>query len=111
MATVSGTSETVLTDLTGRTLYYRISDTRTKVTCGPGACAATWPPILAPASGSPTSATPIPGTLEVFNGVNGNQVTYEGHPLYTYKADASGQALGQGVDGFQVVTPGLAAAL
>jgi predicted lipoprotein with Yx(FWY)xxD motif len=111
MATVSGKSETVLTDLSGHTLYYSMSDTRTKVTCGPGACAGTWPPVMGPASGSPTSATPLPGTLEVFNGVNGNQVTYEGHPLYTYKPDAPGQALGQGVGGFQVVTPGIAAAM
>jgi predicted lipoprotein with Yx(FWY)xxD motif len=111
MATVSGKSETVLTDLTGHPLYYRTSDTSTKVTCGPPDCAGTWPPIMAPASGSPTSATPLPGTLTVFNGVNGNQVLYNGHPLYTFRPDAPGKAGGQGVGGFFVVTPGLSASM
>jgi hypothetical protein len=39
---------------------------------------------------------------------NGRQVTYNGHPLYTFADDTAGQVTGQGVQDFFVATPGLA---
>ena len=49
--------------------------------------------------------------LTVFAGPNGNQVLYNGHPLYSWARDtAAGQATGQGIGGFLVATPDLAAA-
>jgi predicted lipoprotein with Yx(FWY)xxD motif len=107
-ATVSGASTTVLTDGKGMTLYYKTSDTATSVTCT-GGCAAAWPPLLLP-SGTPTGSSAVTGTLTVFAGANGSQVLYNGHPLYTWSMDsAAGQATGDGVGGFKVATPGLAA--
>ena len=44
----------------------------------------------------------------MLNDVNGQQVTYNGHPLYTFVDDHAGQVTGQGVQGFLVATPGLA---
>ena len=35
------------------------------------------------------------------------QVTYNGHPLYTFASDDAGQVTGQGVQNFFVATPGL----
>jgi predicted lipoprotein with Yx(FWY)xxD motif len=53
----------------------------------------------------------LPGQLTVLSGANGNQVLYNGHPLYTYSKDGdAGNALGQGVGGkWFVATPDLAA--
>jgi predicted lipoprotein with Yx(FWY)xxD motif len=107
-ATVAGASTTVLTSSQGLTLYYRTADTATSISCT-GGCAANWPPVLL-ASGTPTGSTAVTGSLTVFAGPNGNQVLYNGHPLYRWIMDsAPGQATGQGVGGFKVATPGLAA--
>jgi len=55
-ATVGGKSETILTDTRGMTLYYFTSDSDTSVACTKdNGCTATWSPLLAPASGAPTS--------------------------------------------------------
>lgn len=104
--TVSGRSETVLTNAQGFTLYYHATDTPTSV-CS-GACAAAWPPLLLP-SGTPASSVTLAGTLGEETNANGRQVTYKGHPLYRWKNDASsGQATGEGINNFHVVTPTIA---
>ena len=108
-ATVGGASTTVLTDAQGQTLYYRAGDGPATVTCV-GPCAANWPPILL-ASGTPSGAPGLTGAVTVFVGGNGRQVLYSGHPLYLWVKDtAPGQATGQNIGGFKVVTPGIAAA-
>lgn len=106
---VKGASKTVLTDSKGMTLYYLTKDKANQSTCQ-GGCASAWPPLLASGSGTPTSATALSGTLSAFDGVNGHQVAYNGHPLYTYAGDsAAGQANGEGVGGvWFVATPDLA---
>lgn len=108
--TVGGKSETALTTTQGRTLYYFTPDTATSATCT-GGCASTWPPLLA-TSGTPTSDPALSGKLSVLSGANGNQVVYNGHPLYSFSKDsAAGDANGQGIAGkWFVATPDLAAA-
>src|SRR5712691_8703535 len=59
-ATVNGTSETILTDAAGKTLYYRGGDTSTTSGCT-GGCASFWPPLLA--TGTPTSSATLSGKL------------------------------------------------
>jgi len=105
----SGALGTYLTTATGLTLYYFTPDTATKVACT-GGCVSNWPPLLA-TSGSPTSSPALPGKLTVLDGANGNQVLYNGHPLYTYIKDGdAGDAYGQGIGGkWYVATPDLAA--
>jgi predicted lipoprotein with Yx(FWY)xxD motif len=101
---------TVLKNDKGLTLYYFTPDTATKVACTAG-CATNWPPLLA-TTGTPTSNPALPGKLAVLSGgANGNQVLYNGHPLYTYIKDGdAGDAYGQGVGGkWFVATPDLAA--
>ena len=44
-ASVNGTSETILTNMQGMTLYYFMPDTT--------GCASTWPPLLFTGSGTP----------------------------------------------------------
>ncbi len=109
-ATVGGKSETILTDAQGRTLYYFTPDSSTKAVCSTG-CVSAWPPLLFTGSGAPTASSTLPGTLSAVSDGNGNQVEYNGHPLYTYSGDsAAGQTNGEGVLGkWFVATPALAA--
>jgi len=88
------------------TLYYYTPDTATTVACT-GGCATNWPPVLFTGTGTPTGATTLTGTLAVLSNPNGSQVTYNGHPLYTFVADkAPGDTTGEGKGGkWHVVTP------
>ncbi|MBX5456573.1 MAG: hypothetical protein IRZ31_06695 [Thermogemmatispora sp.] len=110
IATISlnGQSTAILTDTHGKTLYYFTSDTPTQSACT-GGCASTWPPLLFQGSGSPQSASSLPGKLSVAQDVHGQQVAYNGHLLYTYAGDtAPGQAHGNGIGGrWFVATPSL----
>src|SRR5260221_5347542 len=107
--TVKGQSETVLTDGQGRTLYYFTADTATQSAVSSN-LAKIWPPLLFTGSGGPTSSTSLAGKLSAQTDANGNQVEYNGHPLYTFSGDtAPGQANGEGVAGMWfVATPNLA---
>lgn len=105
--TVSGKSETVLTNQQGLTLYWFKPDSATMIVCT-GGCAASWPPLVAP-TGSLQAPAGLTGTLSTLDGANGHQVLYNGHPLYTYSKDKdSGDVYGDGVGGkWFVATPGL----
>jgi len=107
---VGSTTETVLKSDKGLTLYYFTPDTATSVACT-GGCAAVWPPLVS-STGTPASDPALPGTLTIVSGANGNQVAYNGHPLYTYSKDSgAGDAYGQGIGGkWFAATPDLAAA-
>jgi predicted lipoprotein with Yx(FWY)xxD motif len=109
-AMVKGKSTTILTDTKGDTLYYFTPDSATKIACT-SACAQAWPPLVFSGSSSPLADAPLTGTLGVINGANGNQVEYNGHPLYTFSGDsAPGQTKGEGLFGkWFVCTPNLAA--
>jgi predicted lipoprotein with Yx(FWY)xxD motif len=104
-ATVNGTSKTILTTAQGLTLYYRTTDVPPSTVCS-GGCTGAWPPLVMSGSGTPTSATSLPGKLTIIADANGNQVEYSGHPLYTYSGDtAPGQTTGEGFGGiWHVVT-------
>ncbi len=86
---------TILTTFNGMTLYERTSDPAPGSNCT-GQCAHLWPPLLS--NGTVISTAPIGGNLMVHMTANGEQVEYNGHPLYTYSGDtAPGQTNGQGV--------------
>jgi len=76
----------VLVDSKGFTLYDFHKDKGTKSSCY-GACAQVWPPLTTEGSPQPSngaSASKL-GTTKRSDGTV--QVTYAGHPLYTYTAD------------------------
>ena len=108
-ATVKGKVTTILTNAQGRTLYYFMPDTASNTVCI-SVCAKIWPPLLFTGTGTPTASASLPGVLGVVKNANGTQVTYNGHPLYTYSGDsAAGQMHGEGFAGkWFVVTPVLA---
>ena len=93
---LNGKMVTVLTTASGMMLYYRLSDPAPQSTCT-GGCAMTWPPLILN-SGMPTSSVMLPHKLTVYMTANGNQVEYDGHPVYTYTGDmAAGQFNGRGM--------------
>ncbi len=93
--TLNGKVFTVLTTTKGMMLYYRLNDPAPESGCT-GGCAMTWPPLIA--NGMLTSSVSLPHKLTVYMTGNGNQVEYDGHPLYTYTNDmAPGQYSGRGM--------------
>jgi predicted lipoprotein with Yx(FWY)xxD motif len=90
----------ILVDGKGQTLYLFEKDKGTSSTCD-GACAGAWPPLTT--SGKPSAGTGVIasklGTTKRADGTT--EVTYNGHPLYTYAGDgAPGQTSGQGLDDY-----------
>jgi predicted lipoprotein with Yx(FWY)xxD motif len=96
---------TILVTSSGRTLYLDVSDKPGHPACT-GMCLSFWPPLKA--SGTTTAAGSAKaadlGTIKIAGGIK--QVTYKGHPLYTFKSDTkSGQTSGEGQNGFYAVSP------
>jgi predicted lipoprotein with Yx(FWY)xxD motif len=89
----------VLTNAQGMTVYWFAADHGATSACS-GACAAAWPPV----AGTPQAAAGVTlsGTLGTITRSDGTkQATYNGHPLYTFKADtAPGQVNGNSVSGY-----------
>ena len=90
----------ILVDANGKTLYLFEADTSTQSTCS-GACAQAWPPLTtagAPKATSGASASLL-GTTTRSDGTT--QVTYNGHPLYTFVSDTKpGDTNGEGSTAF-----------
>ncbi len=91
--TIGGT--TVLTNAKGFTLYSFAPDTPTASKCY-GSCAVYWPPV----TGTTAAGQGLPGKVTTITRTDGShQLTYNGHPLYTYIADtAPGQARGNNIN-------------
>ena len=95
--TLNGKAVMVLTNAKGMILYYKLNDPRPASACT-GACAQSWPPVLANGMSMITSSMALPHKLAVYMTANGNQVEYNGHPLYTYAGDMTpGQFSGRGM--------------
>jgi predicted lipoprotein with Yx(FWY)xxD motif len=89
---------TVLVNSDGHTLYLFEADTGTKSACS-GECAALWPPVTTTGNATATmgATSSMLGTTTRDDG--STQVTYNGHPIYTYSGDTtSGQANGEGLN-------------
>jgi predicted lipoprotein with Yx(FWY)xxD motif len=85
----------VLANAHGLTLYWFAPDSSASSRCT-GSCAAYWPPV----TGDPQAGQGIPGRFGTISRPGGgHQMTYDGHPLYTYIGDnGPGQANGNNLD-------------
>ena len=86
-----------LVDGQGHSVYLFEKDEGGESYCG-GACAAVWPPLetsTAPSAGAGIDSGAL-GTIKRDDG--DMQVTYHGHPLYYYAADASTPGKDKGED-------------
>jgi predicted lipoprotein with Yx(FWY)xxD motif len=96
---------TILVTSSGHALYLDVADKPGHPACT-GGCLTVWPPLKA--SGKPKAEggakAAYLGTIKIAHGIR--QVTYRGHPLYTFSSDTkSGQTSGEGQNGFYVVSP------
>jgi predicted lipoprotein with Yx(FWY)xxD motif len=98
VATASSPLGSILVAQNGMTLYMFARDHGGKSACS-GACADFWPPYTGtPKAGAGLTASLLGSTVRTDGS---KQVTYDGHPLYTYSGDpAPGATNGQGVDTF-----------
>jgi len=90
----------ILVNSKGQTLYLFQADKGSVSTCN-GACASAWPPVIT--KGTPIASAGVSsaklGTTKRSDGTT--EVTYNGHPLYTFVGDSSpGEATGEGNQGF-----------
>jgi predicted lipoprotein with Yx(FWY)xxD motif len=75
----------ILVSSSGRTLYEFTKDHGHKSSCAAiQGCSAVWPSLKA--SGRPSAGSGVKASL--LSTTSGNQVTYAGHPLYTYSRDS-----------------------
>lgn len=90
----------VLADSEGHVLYAFDGDSGGNSSCY-GACAKAWPPLLTEGPPQPANGA-APGRLGTTERKDGaTQVTYAGHPLYTYSGDSKpGEASGNGTTAF-----------
>jgi len=90
---------TILVNAQGRSLYLFLKDKNGKSACS-GACAKAWPPLMT--TGKAKAAGGVNAKLlGTTKRSNGTQVTYNGHPLYTFFQDTkAGQTKGQGSNFF-----------
>jgi predicted lipoprotein with Yx(FWY)xxD motif len=95
---------TILVNSSGQTLYLNSADKPGHFPCV-GQCAAAWPPVTT--SGKPKAAGKANASkLGTVKHGKVTQVTYNGHPLYTFTPDSkSAPTSGEGVNGFFVVSP------
>jgi predicted lipoprotein with Yx(FWY)xxD motif len=104
VTTKSSSFGTILVTRTGQTLYLDVNDKPGHFACT-GGCAAAWPVLKT--SGTPKAAGKVKASkLGTVKHGGATQVTYNGHPLYTFVQDSKSTPItGEGVNGFYVVSP------
>jgi predicted lipoprotein with Yx(FWY)xxD motif len=83
------------------TLYLFEKDAKNKSRC-PGACATNWPPLIAKGKLAAAGGVRAAHLGRITRSDGRKQVTYYGHPLYTFVGDGNtpGKTAGQELDAF-----------
>ena len=100
VSTKTSSLGTFLVDGQGRTLYLWDADHGPRSTCT-AACAQAWPPLTT--TGTPKASGAVKSSLlgTATRPDGSREVTYAGHPLYTYAGDTRpGQVTGEGSNSF-----------
>lgn len=100
-STTSAKYGTILVDASGKTLYMLTADSSTSSVCKSSSCVTLWPPLTTTAGTKAGSGVKgaLLGTITRSDG--SKQVTYNGHPLYTFSGDSSaGQTNGEKIASF-----------
>lgn len=84
----------------GLVVYILTGDSRHHPQCTSKQCLKFWPPVTVKSARRLTKAPGIRGHLAVWRHHGFNQVTIDGHPLYTFAPDKRGVATGQGIKNF-----------
>jgi predicted lipoprotein with Yx(FWY)xxD motif len=91
-------AHSLIVDSKGLPVYLLTGDSASHPECK-GACLTYWPAVTTTSS-KPTLGAGIKGKVGVWKHNKIDQVTLNGHPLYTYAQDSKGAALGEGLKSF-----------
>jgi predicted lipoprotein with Yx(FWY)xxD motif len=101
IVTASSSLGNIVVGSNGKTLHLFAKDRNGASSCT-GPCTKVWPPYAPKRSSvdaGPGVRASLLGTMTRMDGTR--QLTYNGHPLYTYSGDAKhGDVRGQGINGF-----------
>ena len=90
----------VLVNGAGHAVYLLTGDSTKHPECATTTCLGDWPAVTSSAK-SPALGKGVSGKVAVWHHNGINQLTINGHPLYTYLADSSaGEATGNGLKSF-----------
>lgn len=95
----SNKSHKVLVTSAGMPVYLLTGDSKSHPECTGAQCLSAWPAVTSK-SKKPTLGKGVSGKVAIWHHKGINQVTLNGHPLYTYAADSAGSASGQGLKSF-----------
>ena len=95
----SNKSHKVLVNSAGLPVYILTGDSKSHPKCTASQCLSAWPAVTSRTM-KPTLGKGVSGKVGVWHHNKMNQVTLNGHPLYTFKADSPGSASGQGLKSF-----------
>jgi len=96
---------TILVTGSGQTLYLDAGDRPGHPACT-GGCLSAWPPLTTSGAPKATGGAKAAELGTVKGAGSTRQVTYKGHPLYTFASDSkSNPTSGEGVNSFFVVSP------
>ena len=87
----------ILVDQAGQALYTDKADKPPAKWACKGGCLSAWPPLVLPKGQAAVSHAASLQGLGVVQGPSGRQVTWHGHPLYSFAGDKPGQVKGQGI--------------
>ena len=88
----------LLVSAKGLPVYLLTGDSASHPLCK-GSCLTYWPAVTT-TSKKPAVGAGVKGKIGVWHHGKINQVTLNGHPLYTYAQDSKGAALGEGLKSF-----------
>jgi predicted lipoprotein with Yx(FWY)xxD motif len=90
----------VIVNGAGHAVYLLTGDSSKHTECTSATCTGYWPPVTSSAK-RPVVGKDVSGKVAIWRHGGINQVTINGHPLYTYLADSSAAvATGEGVVSF-----------
>ena len=90
----------VLVTGSGRAVYLLTGDSSKHPECDSSSCLSDWPAVTSN-SKPPAVGKGVTGKVAIWSHKGLNQVTINGHPLYTYAGDpGAGQADGEGIKSF-----------
>ena len=95
----SSKSHRVLVNSSGMPVYMLTGDSKSHPKCTSSQCLSAWPAVTTKAK-KPALGKGVSGKVGVWRHNHINQVTLNGHPLYTYAADSAGSASGEGLKSF-----------
>jgi predicted lipoprotein with Yx(FWY)xxD motif len=90
--TAMSKTENIAVNSKGRAVYTLSGETKSHPKCTSSMCLGIWPAVTVPSGKKPTAQAGIKGKLGVWHRKGFNQVTLNGHPLYTFSADTKKDA-------------------